>query len=74
MLLNLNLYGLIPYGQEGIIHSSAKQDCAASWSQMGVLKVVLTSSLLLLLDRAGSIISRHLHLGGKLLLQQFNSF
>lgn len=46
----LNLYGLTTYGQEGIIHSSAKHDRAASCSWTPVLKVVFTSTLLLLLQ------------------------
>lgn len=48
----LNLYGLTTYGQEGIIHSSAKCDCAATRNWTPELKVVFISTLLLLLEKA----------------------
>jgi len=46
-----NLYGLTAYGQEGIIHSSAKHDPAASCNWTPVLKVVFIHALLPLLEK-----------------------
>lgn len=45
----LNLHSLTPYGQEGIVQSSAKNNRTAHWNWIrGVLKVVFASTLLLL--------------------------
>lgn len=50
----LNLYGLTPYGQEGIVQSSVKNNRTARWNWIrGVLKVVFASTLLLLPGKAG---------------------